>query len=524
MTAQAPRRVLSQSVRVPISRPLVEEARNLLATLEARVPDAETRVSLEAARWRLDEPLRVAIAGRVKAGKSTLLNAVIGQAAAATDTAECTRAVTWYVDGTAYRAWVCHRAGGRRQVPYRRSSTAALVDIEGIDLADIERVDVEFPSQHLRAMTLIDTPGIASVSEQVSAAASDFLVPDHGDQGADVVIYLLRHVHERDADFLESFTDPAVTRVGAVRSIAVVSRADEVGNGRGDALHIAQQVAQRYASHRVLRTRVADVLPVAGLLAFTAATLTEAEYRQLSDLVRLPQVDLDRLLVSVDLFTAPSEHVSLPAGTRRSLLDRFGLFGVRLATSLIRTGACTSAGALAEALELRSGIHPLRRVLLNRFASRADVLKAARAIDLVKSIVSRRLVDDDTDIRRELERIAASSHELAELRCLADVHDSGADEISLGSAARQRALAALGSEGSEPWHRLQVEPGTSPDEMISVALERVEQLRLASTAPFVDERTAEVLRVALRSVEAVHFQLMQLKQLAQLKEDGADRS
>ena len=40
---------------------------------------------------RFDEPLRVAIAGKVKAGKSTLLNALVGEAIAPTDAGECTR-------------------------------------------------------------------------------------------------------------------------------------------------------------------------------------------------------------------------------------------------------------------------------------------------------------------------------------------------------------------------------------------------------------------------------------------------
>ena len=47
---------------------------------------------------RFDEPLRVAIAGKVKAGKSTLLNALVGESIAPTDAGECTRIVTWYVD------------------------------------------------------------------------------------------------------------------------------------------------------------------------------------------------------------------------------------------------------------------------------------------------------------------------------------------------------------------------------------------------------------------------------------------
>ena len=50
---------------------------------------------------RFDEPLRVAIAGKVKAGKSTLLNALVGEEIAPTDAGECTRVVTWYLDAPA---------------------------------------------------------------------------------------------------------------------------------------------------------------------------------------------------------------------------------------------------------------------------------------------------------------------------------------------------------------------------------------------------------------------------------------
>ena len=52
---------------------------------------------------RLDQPLRVAIAGKVNPGKSTLLNALVGDHLAPTDARECTRVVTWYRDGPSNR-------------------------------------------------------------------------------------------------------------------------------------------------------------------------------------------------------------------------------------------------------------------------------------------------------------------------------------------------------------------------------------------------------------------------------------
>ena len=70
---------------------------------------------------RIDGPLRVAIAGKVKAGKSTLLNAMVGEMMAATDAGECTRIVTWYQYASAPRLTMFPKKGA----PLRCRPTAA---------------------------------------------------------------------------------------------------------------------------------------------------------------------------------------------------------------------------------------------------------------------------------------------------------------------------------------------------------------------------------------------------------------
>jgi Dynamin family len=90
---------------------LLDEVRTLLDRSLAESTDPSLRGRLTDARRRVDEPLRVAIAGKIKAGKSTLLNALVGEELAATDAGECTRIVTWYADGPTYSV-TAHLKGG----------------------------------------------------------------------------------------------------------------------------------------------------------------------------------------------------------------------------------------------------------------------------------------------------------------------------------------------------------------------------------------------------------------------------
>ena len=89
---------------------------------------------------RLDTPLRVAVAGKVKAGKSTLLNALVGEELAPTDAGECTKIITWYADGHTYEARLTPHGGESRQVPFVRDGGAIEVDLCGLEPEAVERL------------------------------------------------------------------------------------------------------------------------------------------------------------------------------------------------------------------------------------------------------------------------------------------------------------------------------------------------------------------------------------------------
>lgn len=462
------------------------------AAVYAGRPEAEV---FEVLAGQLDEPLKVAIAGRVKAGKSTLLNALVGDQVAATDAGECTRVVTWFWNGLTYRAWAVPHEGEPEQLRFTRADGRTTIDLGPWRPDHLARLVVEFPSARLEDLTLIDTPGMASVSTDVSARTVEFLTTDTAaGAGADAVIYLLRHLHASDMSFLESFHDAQFTGTLPVNAIGVLSRADEVGSARTDALDVADRVAARYERDDRVRALVQTVVPVAGLLAQAGSTLRQPEFSALRALAGAPVDDVSALLLSVDRFRESTRATELSVDERRVLLDRFGLFGVRLAVGLLRSGAADSAPSLAAQLLERSGLPRLRSILLSQFTSRRDVLKARAATAAVEHALVVDPRPGSEGLRRSLERITASHHDFEELRLLNDLR---VGTVTLPPDTRAAAETLLGATGGSARSRLGLAPGTPSEDLREQLLATLDRWQRVADDPMADRaerRAATVLR------------------------------
>ncbi|HEY2724368.1 MAG TPA: dynamin family protein, partial [Pseudonocardiaceae bacterium] len=82
-----------------------------------------TAARLAEVRRSLAAPLQVAVAGRISAGKSTVVNALIGRRVAPTGAGECTRLVTRFAYGPVDRVDVVLRDGARRSLPFDDAGT-----------------------------------------------------------------------------------------------------------------------------------------------------------------------------------------------------------------------------------------------------------------------------------------------------------------------------------------------------------------------------------------------------------------
>ena len=475
-----------------------------LCDLAAELVRGTSRAAeVEEIRARMHGPLRVAIAGRVKAGKSTLLNALVGERLAATDAGECTRLVTWYQDGVTYDVHAVTHDGSRRPLPFHRADGALRIELDGLDPGTVERIEVTWPSSALRDVTLIDTPGLASIDDSNSLRTREFLaMGEDRPSDADAVIYLMRHLHRRDAEFLGAFLDRSVSAASPINAVSVLSRADEIGACRLDAMGSAGRIAARYQSDPVVRSLCTDVVPIAGLLAETGLTLREEEADALRTLAATPDDVLDRMLLSADGFCEASSS-DLTVELRRGLLDRLGLYGLRLLVHEIRAGRSATGTDMARLLVTYSGLAGLRALIAERFLPRARVLQARAALGALRD-VARKLSVDDPDAGRRLdaavERVESSVLDFGQLR-LAHLVLSGAVTFSAEERAEMDRLLQV----DDPLPvRLALAEGAGVAELQGAALAAVGRWRTRAAEPMQDGAHAEACETMAHSFEALY--------------------
>ncbi|MDO8391638.1 MAG: GTPase [Actinomycetota bacterium] len=478
---------------------------DVCARIESTLPGTPHATRAAAISARLSGPLRVAIAGRLKAGKSTLLNALVGERLAATDAGECTQIVTVYGRGDVYDTRGFGRDGAPLPVGLRRvgegDDGSWEIDLKGANSSSFDRIEIDWPASVLQQLTLVDTPGLGSLNEAISRRSLDFLLAasdrESDTSGADAVIYLMRHLHALDAEFLGAFLDRRVVGASPVNSVAVLARPDEIAACRDDAMVSADRIARRMEADPVVSALVGSVIPVAGLLAETAATLREREVAALREMAHCSDDELAVLLRSVDDLCDVS-RTSLTVETRRELLDRFGLFGLRLAIRAIRSDPSMTSSDLARWLLAHSGLARLRNVITTTFLPRARTLKShtavieldalARAFETLHPVLA-------ADVRRQLERLQVEGVDLAALTvahlvasgtvALPPAHRAEAERLLL---APEGPMAMVGGVVGEPelleaierWRTLGADPRGGPLAVqVCDTIARVYELALA---------------------------------------------
>jgi hypothetical protein len=455
-----------------------------------------TQAQVADVRRRLDEPLRVAIAGRLKSGKSTLVNALIGRRVAPTEVGECTRVVTQFRYGTSDRVDVVRRNGTRASLPL--DDAGMIPQRLGVPRSEVSYVDVTLTSDHLRDLTVVDTPGLSSANTSVSDQAQRFLFPggtpvaqrapladDLDDDsatalsGAEAIIYVFtQSVRQDDVQALEAFRSmSARLSSNPINSLGLFNKVDKLAAGGADPWPVAGPLVADQA--RVLRRVISDVVPVVGLLAETteAGRLTAGDCEALRQLARLPHTERAVLLASVDLFA--SRDCPVPADARRRLLRLLDLYGIGYAIAALAAQPQLATGELVRLLFGASGFPRLRHALDQVFRWRSDAIKAGWGLSSLETIASHAERPHDRELLRDAIERVLQQPEYHRLRLLevAQLVTTGAVELPDQMEGELTRLAL----STDPGWILNL-PQAGPDQLVRAALEAATRWRAYAVA------------------------------------------
>jgi hypothetical protein len=371
-------------------------------------------------------------------------------------------------------------------------------DFATLDPEDVVDLDVEWPASELIDTTIIDTPGTSSLSRDVSQRTLRLLVPDDGVPRIDAVVFLLRTLNAVDIALLKQIGELVGGSAGALGVIGVASRADEIGAGRIDAMLSAKDVAARFTSEMDKTGICQAVVPVSGLLALTARTLRQSEFVALEKLAGVDAAELTKAMLSVDRFVREDSALPVDAATRAALLDRFGMFGIRISIAVLRAGVSDSV-ALADELLERSGLIALRDVIDQQFAQRSDLLKAHTALLSLRRFVENNPIYASRAIIADIDPLLADTHAFEELRLLSQLRSrpTTLNEDEMASLRR-----IIGGSGTDAASRLGLQPDAPYDGPRS-AFAAAQRWRRRAEHPLNDPFTTRACRAAVRSAEAL---------------------
>ncbi|WP_436534936.1 hypothetical protein [Actinoplanes sp. HUAS TT8] len=450
---------------------------------------------------RLADPLRLAVTGPPRSGKSTLVNALIGEELAPVEGA----GEVAYRDGTEPRAWwhdteipMVRTESGLRLTPDARHAAGLdAAHAGGLDLRHAGGLDpnhtggpgtparavIEWPSRVLRRTELIDTHGPAA--------------------DADALLYVTPQLGEADLQTLRALRGRLMP---PVHVIVVLSRADATGGGRVDALLTAKQAARRRRREPRVSALAQDVLAVSPLVAAAARTLGEDEFQAIAALAALPKAESEPCLLSTDRFTAAGVLHPVDAQRRVRLLQRLGLGGVRLALTLGRTGS-GSAADLSERLQEHGGLKDLQASIAGLFTARRPVLRARSALTTLDRLLRTHRTPPAANLLAQVELLVAEAHELRELRLLASLR---AGRVNLPRDHAADANRLLGGAGTSVGERLGMSPDATADDIWTAsgaAAERWQALAHGNALLPPQRRAAETV---LRSCDLIANRLDRL--------------
>lgn len=486
-------------------------------------------------RGRLEEPLRVAIVGQRKAGKSTFMNALMKADIVYTGAQETTFTVCWFRYGKKPALTIRFRNGEEQEADFEdmekwsvRSYAADNPRIE-----DVEYLIVYYPSEVLKQIEFIDTPGLNSVYGTDSQNTSDFLSL-RGEQDtlkeagkADAVIFAFQGTFtEVDKKALQDFHGKGKGNTSPINSIGIFTRLDERGcdwnvmKSVSDPVSSSRPYIQKHMGDPLIKSLLFSILPVCAKPAEGYMQLEEQDWAALKKLSTVEPQKLRMALHDSEKFSVRSDklyddNIFGSTHNRKRLIDRISAYGIREITEQLRAGKTPED--LQGILQEVCGIDSVRKLISSHFGNRIFLIKTQYIFNQLTQIVntiryntnsSQELMNIARYIKEETDKLWSSAQTLKELQILQLYY--GGELDCLSKEETEDLMRISGEYGRFPEVRLNAPEGSSILDMMYIAKNKANNWNGKATSFWNSNTYTTAASVIARSYELMHYHLSAL--------------
>ena len=457
---------------------LLRECESILSEVE----DVSLSKEIKKSQERLMQPMQLAIIGKISSSKSTLVNAILGQAEVVrTGQMEETFNVSWLKYGDSNSDInVVFKDGKVSSVPRAQWAQWTSHQEKNVLKEQVKYIEVFYEHEILKDINIIDTPGLDALSQIDSKNTILFLKEVHPDA---VVMLFTKSIAESTLSVLQDFQNVGTGdfNLSAMNAIGILSKADTIWSAMEpdkDILSIGNRVIKTtlYDKYPEVRKSLFSILPVSSLIGLSSSTINDIDYTSLKTLCSVDDSILFEMLSSPDFFFDEEYSVDVKSSERQRLYNKFGLYGIYILIESLRRNEDVGVVFLSEVLKERSGFGKFLLTVQSHFGKRSTLIKSQCILQRILNEINRAkqiYVGEQYNAIAQAENLIVAAllslHEYKEWEYLSKYYDG---KLDLTNEEAEEFIALCGERGYSATERLRCDDSKTPSQLIDIATNR----------------------------------------------------
>lgn len=487
---------------------------------------------LKQMRTRLETPLRVAVVGIMKAGKSTFMNALMGADILYTGELETTYTVCWFRYGKVPSLTICFRDGAQQEAAFEdlEKWSVRKYEAENPRINDVKYLIIHYPAEVLKTLEFIDTPGLNSMYGTDAQNTLDFLSIKSSKDTlyeagmADAVIYAYsRTASGFDQGILKAFHSGGAGSASPINSIGILTKADAFWNPDLDttAVEVARTVSDHDMKDAGIKQLLFTVLPVCAKVCEGYVQMNDRDWETMKQIACNDMEDLREGLYDAKDFATNRDEFYMAFGTpenRSHLMGLLGRYGILEIARLLKTGK--NREEIGVELQNLCGVQEVRELLYRHFANRTFLIKTQYIFNHLRGMVHQirrernataQLRDICAQVMDGIDSLMSSVQTLKELKAL-QMYYNGQLHF-LGEDEEQDFLRITGEYGRMVEDRLGAPKGSSVAQLAALAQQKVGAWHgKAASGWMMSGAYVEAASIVARSYEQMYYHLNALSE------------